>query len=133
MVAADRRSGDCEPEVLADPSAGDGSGWDDAAVEEIAESIGAAHLVRGGARRDEVLDAYAVAWREAVEADLATRRFSVGARVETVGLLDEDSDSGRVVRYLTAATVLVAWDGGVTTPCAVKSLVEAVETEETES
>lgn len=69
MVSADRRSGDCDPEVLADPSAGDGSGWEYAAIEEVAESIGAAHLVRYGARRDEVLAAYAQAWREAVEAD----------------------------------------------------------------
>jgi hypothetical protein len=68
MVAADRTSGDCAPEVLDDPSAGDGSGWDYAAIEEVAERIGAAHLVRYGVRRDEVLRAYAAAWREAVEA-----------------------------------------------------------------
>lgn len=69
MVAADRTSGDCTPEVLDDPSAGDGSGWDYAAIEEVAERIGAAHLVRYGVRRDEVLRAYAAAWRDAAAAD----------------------------------------------------------------
>lgn len=76
MVAADRESGDVEPEVLDDPAAGDSSNWDvtpdrvyiadldvdDALATAIARDY--MHLVR---------DAYAAAWRAAVELDLAAR------------------------------------------------------------
>lgn len=125
MVAADRGR-DCDPEVRDDASADDGSGWEHGAVGDLARDL--ALPIEDGeawaeAHREAILHAYAVAWREAVAADLAARRFSVGERVTTTGLTDEDSDSGSVVRYLTEATVLVAWDGGVTTPCPVEYLV----------
>lgn len=69
MVRADRSSRDCE--VREDASADDGSGWDDYAIGELAVHL--APSIEDGERwaeshREAILDAYAVAWREAVEA-----------------------------------------------------------------
>jgi hypothetical protein len=76
MVAADRRSRDCEPEVRDDPEAGDGVDWDDAVIGELAAGID--RTIEDGeawatTHREAILDAYRAAWREAVEADEATR------------------------------------------------------------
>lgn len=70
MVAADRRSRDCE--ARDDASADDGSGWEHGAVGELAVHL--APSIEDGERwaeshREAILDAYAVAWRAAVEAD----------------------------------------------------------------
>jgi hypothetical protein len=46
---------------------------------------------------------------------------SVGDRVETVGLTDEDSDTGRVIA-IDGDIATVAWASGVRTACAVESL-----------
>ena len=126
MVAADRGR-DCDPDVRDDYEADDGSDWEHDAIGELAAGID--RTIEDGeawatTHREAVLDAYAVAWREAVEADRVKRRFWRGQRVRTTGLTAEDSDSGHVVRYLNDAAVLVAWDGGVTTPCPVEYLVE---------
>lgn len=45
----------------------------------------------------------------------------VGDRVETVGLIAEDSDAGRVLDR-TDSTVLVGWDSGVRTECSIATL-----------
>jgi hypothetical protein len=69
MVRADRSSRDCE--VRDDPEADDGSQWEHGAIGELAVHL--APSIEDGERwaeshREAVLDAYAVAWREAVEA-----------------------------------------------------------------
>jgi len=70
MVRSDRSSRDCE--VRDDASADDGSGWEHGAVGELAVHL--APSIEDGERwaeshREAILDAYAVAWRAAVEAD----------------------------------------------------------------
>lgn len=69
MVRADRSSRDCE--VRDDASADDGSDWDDYAIGDLATAID--RTIADGeawadANREDILDAYAVAWRAAVEA-----------------------------------------------------------------
>jgi hypothetical protein len=126
MVAADRGR-DCDPDVRDDYEADDGSDWEHDAIGELAAGID--RTIEDGeawatTHREAVLDAYRAAWCKAVEADRVKRRFWRGQRVVTTGLTDEDSDSGHVVRYLSDTAVLVAWDGGVVTPCPVEYLVE---------
>jgi hypothetical protein len=70
MVRADRGSRDCE--VRDDPEADDGSEWSDYAIGELAVYLDPT-IPSGEAwaesHREAILDAYAVAWRAAVEAD----------------------------------------------------------------
>jgi len=47
--------------------------------------------------------------------------IEAGNRVVTVGLIAEDSDSGRVVS-VDGDTAIVAWDTGVVTPCDIANL-----------
>ncbi len=42
--------------------------------------------------------------------------------MRTVGLIEEDSDEGIVHQVLSDDVVLVGWDSGVTTPCAVENI-----------
>lgn len=69
MVHADRHSGDCSPETLADPDAGDASDWDARSMadvaEDVADSIG---RIVAEQYRERILATYRVAWRNAVEA-----------------------------------------------------------------
>lgn len=69
MVAMDRESGDCTPEILADPEAGDASGWDARGMADAAEdAAGAAGRAVAVQYRERILSAYRRAWRDAVEA-----------------------------------------------------------------
>lgn len=69
MVQLDRDSGDCSPETLADPDAGDASDWDARSMadvaEDVADSIG---RIVAEQYRERILATYRVAWRNAVEA-----------------------------------------------------------------
>ena len=75
MVAADRESGDVEPEVLDDPAAGDPSNWDATPLRAyIADATNVDRALVAAIARDYmhlVHHAYGRAWRAAVEAALA--------------------------------------------------------------
>ena len=77
MVAADRESGDVEPEVLDDPAAGDPSNWDATPLRAyIADATNVDRALVAAIARDYmhlVHHAYGRAWRAAVELDLAAR------------------------------------------------------------
>jgi len=66
MVAADRESGDCTAEAMADPTAGNCENWTDAGIAALASDL---ELLYMGDDRAAVESAYARIWREAVEAD----------------------------------------------------------------
>ena len=69
MVALDRDSGDCSPETLADPDAGDASDWDVRSMADIAEdAVGPIGRIVAEQYRERISFAYRVAWRDAVEA-----------------------------------------------------------------
>ena len=69
MVHADRHSGDCSPETLADPEAGDASDWDARSMADIAEDVaGSIGRIVAEQYRERILATYRVAWRNAVEA-----------------------------------------------------------------
>lgn len=69
MLQLDRDSGDCSPETLADPEAGDASDWDVRSMadiaEDVADSIG---RIVAEQYRERILATYRVAWRNAAEA-----------------------------------------------------------------
>lgn len=69
MVALDRDSGDCSPETLADPEAGDASDWDARSMADIAEDVaGSIGRIVAEQYRKRILAAYRLAWRDAAEA-----------------------------------------------------------------
>jgi hypothetical protein len=69
MVALDRDSGDCLPETLADPEAGDASDWDARSMASTAEDVaGSIGRIVAEQYRERILATYRVAWRNAVEA-----------------------------------------------------------------
>ena len=71
MVELDRDSGDCSPETLADPEAGDGSDWDARSMADVAEDVdGSLGRIVAEQYRERILRAYRRAWRNAVEAGL---------------------------------------------------------------
>jgi len=68
MVHADRHSGDCLPETLADPEAGDASDWDARSMASTAEDVaGSIGRIVAEQYRERILRAYRRAWRNAVE------------------------------------------------------------------
>lgn len=68
MVALDRDSGDCSPETLADPEAGDASDWDARSMADIADDVaGSIGRIVAEQYRERILQAYRWAWRDAVE------------------------------------------------------------------
>jgi len=74
MVEADRESVDCDDDVLVDADAGDASHWDRLGVIAVADDAGVECALARTIAETElhlVRDAYAAAWRAAVEADLA--------------------------------------------------------------
>lgn len=93
MVEQDRESPDCA-EIHADVEAGKGCGWDRLGLVSLADDLSLGHegndreVARaiGEYRFSEVREAYAKAWREAVEADLADMAAEKA---------DEDWDEGR--------------------------------------
>lgn len=69
MVQLDRDSGDCSPETLADPDAGDGSDWDARSMDDVGEDVaGSLGRIVAGEYRERIMRAYRRAWRNAVEA-----------------------------------------------------------------
>lgn len=69
MVQLDRDSGDCSPETLADPEAGDASDWDVRSMADIAEDVaGSIGRIVAEQYRERILATYRWAWRDAVEA-----------------------------------------------------------------
>ncbi len=68
MVAADRESGDCTAEALADPTAGNCENWSNDHIAALASEL---ELAYSGHDRLAVSAAYARIWREAVEAEAA--------------------------------------------------------------
>lgn len=69
MVALDRDSGDCSPETLADPEAGDASDWDARSTASTAEdAVGPIGRIIAEQYRKRILAAYRLAWRDAAEA-----------------------------------------------------------------
>ena len=68
MVQLDRDSGDCSPETLADPEAGDASDWDVRSMADIAEDVaGSIGRIVAEQYRERILRAYRCAWSIAVE------------------------------------------------------------------
>lgn len=68
MVQLDRDSGDCSPETLADPEAGDASDWDVRSMADVAEDVaGSIGRIVADQYRERILRAYRRAWRIAVE------------------------------------------------------------------
>lgn len=71
MVEADRNSSDCD-DIRFEPDAGNADHWHVRNIASVAQEAGVAFQECGvEACLPEICDAYAVAWREAVEADLA--------------------------------------------------------------
>ena len=73
-IEADRESVDCDDDVLVDADAGDASHWDRLGVIAVADDAGVECALARTIAETElhlVRDAYAAAWRAAVEADLA--------------------------------------------------------------
>jgi hypothetical protein len=71
MVVADRESGDCD-DVLADDTATGSGHWDRSGLASIADDAGIdREVARALAGDSDLRAAYAAAWRQAVEADLA--------------------------------------------------------------
>lgn len=69
MVHLDRDSGDCSPETLADPEAGDASDWDARSMASTAEdAVGPIGRIVAEQYRERILRAYCRAWRDAAEA-----------------------------------------------------------------
>lgn len=73
MVGMDRDSGDCTADVLDDPDAGSSDHWDGCGVYDVAEDIGMTRATVDAIGWYAIRDAYAAAWREAVELELASR------------------------------------------------------------
>jgi len=73
MVEMDRDSGECTADVLDDPDAGSSDHWDASGVYDVAEEIGISRATVDAIGWPTIRDAYAAAWRAAVELELASR------------------------------------------------------------
>jgi hypothetical protein len=74
MVHADRHSGDCSPETLADPEAGDASDWDARSMASTAEdAVGPIGRIIAEQYRERILRAYRTIWTEYVYSDFNGR------------------------------------------------------------
>ena len=73
MVDDDRASGECTADVLDDPDAGSSDHWDDRGVYGTAALVGLTRATVDAIGWYAIRDAYAAAWREAVELELASR------------------------------------------------------------
>ena len=73
MVEMDRDSGECTADVLDDADAGSSDHWDASGVYDVAEEMGLSAATVDAIGWDNVRDAYAAAWRAAVELELASR------------------------------------------------------------
>lgn len=73
MVEADRSSGECTTDVLDDADAGSSDHWDAIGVYDIAEEMGLSAATVDAIGWPAIRDAYAAAWRAAVELELSSR------------------------------------------------------------
>lgn len=73
MVEDDRTSGECTVDVLDDPDAGSSDHWDDRGVYGVAALAGLSRATVDAIGWYAIRDAYAAAWRAAVELELASR------------------------------------------------------------
>lgn len=73
MVDDDRNSGECTIDVLDDPDAGSSDHWDDCGVYGVAALAGFSRATVDAIGWPAIRDAYAAAWRAAVELELASR------------------------------------------------------------
>ena len=130
MVEMDRDSGECTVDVLDDPDAGSSDHWDATGVYDVAEELGLSRATVDAISWPAIRDAYAAAWREAVELDLAARdevaaedaadgvplRIVAGRRVDldgvphllvgTLGCEPEHGDGTREADLLVEAGIL---------------------------
>lgn len=73
MVEMDRDSGECTVDVLDDPDAGSSDHWDATGVYDVAEELGLSRATVDAIGWYAIRDAYAAAWRAAVELELSSR------------------------------------------------------------
>lgn len=74
MVQLDRDSGDCSPETLADPEAGDASDWDARSMASTAEDVaGSIGRIVAEQYRERILRTYRTIWTEYVYSDFNGR------------------------------------------------------------
>ena len=73
MVDDDRMSGECTVDVLDDPNAGGSDHWDRLGIIVAAERIGVSRGTVAAIGIIAIRDAYAAAWRAAVELELSSR------------------------------------------------------------
>ena len=73
MVEMDRDSGECTTDVLDDADAGSSDHWDARGVYDVAEEMGLSATTVDAIGWPAIRDAYARAWRAAVELDLSSR------------------------------------------------------------
>ena len=73
MVEMDRDSGECTTDVLDDADAGSSDHWDIRCVYDVAEKIGLSRATVDAIGWPAIRDAYAAAWRAAVELELSSR------------------------------------------------------------
>jgi len=73
MVEMDRDSGECTTDVLDDADAGSSDHWDARGVYDVAEEMGLSRATVDAIGWPAIRDAYARAWRAAVELELSIR------------------------------------------------------------
>jgi hypothetical protein len=73
MVDDDRSSGECSDDVLDDADAGSSDHWDARGVYDVAEEMGLSAATVDAIGWDNIRDAYAAAWRAAVEFEMSSR------------------------------------------------------------
>lgn len=73
MVEMDRDSGECTTDVLDDADAGSSDHWDARGVYDVAEEMGLSATTVDAIGWTAIRDAYAAAWRAAVELELSSR------------------------------------------------------------
>lgn len=73
MVEMDRDSGECTTDVLDDADAGSSDHWDARGVYDVAEEMGLSRATVDAIGWPAIRDAYAAAWRAAVELELSSR------------------------------------------------------------
>ena len=73
MVEMDRDSGECTTDVLDDADAGSSDHWDARGVYDVAEEMGLSATTVDAIGWPAIRDAYAAAWRAAVELELSSR------------------------------------------------------------
>lgn len=111
MVEADRNSGECTADVLDDADAGSSDHWDASGVYDVAEEMGLSAATVDAIGWPAIRDAYAAAWRVAVELDLVAREAEIVA-VEAAIMLVSDVTSSSYQDDDKSYVFAIADDGG---------------------